>query len=812
MDDSPTTKLTFRRAIAKQWQIPLFLLSMVVFVGVLLQMRPKEAEITFEDKFRDLQELSRQGRYFEFFQNAELVRQEVENDQQLGSLHGLAGRTRVEQLKDQHRMSIVSDRPRSAKDNYQFVINDYSEALRRNWVDPDSAEAKEVFRDVSLAFWNMNNSEMAISSLKRAIDVSDKYDPALHRSLVEMCISARPKGYLELCLSELDGLLANEKSSPSDRAWAFVHKAEVLIAQGQEAKALSLLSSADESVRQSQYGEHVEMLRGRAIHRGGDPDKADLILRALLNGMVGRGDIYAQVALELGKLSYSQFRDHDGRKFYQLVVDSQSGKDWYAAGKLGLAECAVMQHRYDEALSFYQDVVELLRENPNNRALTADQVQRSLSILANNTLGLLRQYDTALPFLELEQQIAASDDVKAANDFARMHVRLARQLREQLKQAEQDSDGAEPSETDEQWTKQQKSRMLSHFEAAGQQYLRVAKLAIGDDKLYGKSLRLAAGCYDDAGNVTKSIETWSRFVNEREGQAEWPEALYSLAQSYQSLGQYDRAIYHYSILQQKHPNHFYSFKSIVPHAKCYLSKEPSENAKAEELLLSVRSNLTVRPKSTVYRQVTFELGELYYNIAKYNLSITFLSEGIARYPDDPGLGKAMFLVGDSYRKSSLLLEELLKDSAQIDTVAIEENSVLHRQHLNRAADYFRRAIAFYEKIPKSARTRRDNLYLRYSWLYQADCMFDLGLYDKALALYDDVVTLYDLTPTALMAFVQIANCNVKLGNPSDANSANQRALLQLAKMTEKDLNDGYVNRSKEQWQQWLKWSQNSGLW
>jgi len=63
-----------------------------------------------------------------------------------------------------------------------------------------------------------------------------------------------------------------------------------------------------------------------------------------------------------------------------------------------------------------------------------------------------------------------------------------------------------------------------------------------------------------------------------------------------------------------------------------------------------------------------------------------------------------------------------------------------------------------------------------------------------------------------MAFTQIINCYVQLGESAEAASTNSRAIWQLTKMPDSALADSTLQRTREQWEQWFDWTEKSGLW
>ncbi len=835
MDDPQKPNITFRQAIAGKWQIPLFIFSLVVFVTVLLQMRPHKVKLTFEQKYTQLKQLATDGRYHDFYAAAEQLRQQAQNKKQLGMVHLLAAQTRVKQLMHRQEWGLNYRTSQGPAANYQYIIRDYRQAMWCGYPDPNSPQAVPVYNDISLAYWGLNDSAKAIATLRKALRMEKKYDPYMQRCLIKMYLASRPDGYLDICNKLLDKMLVSPASGKDDKMWAFVRKAEVLIASEQGKKALAWLNKANDAIKNSKYGNELQLLRGRALHRAGQADKAEQILRALVAQIKTRGDVYAQAVLELGKINYEQYRDKYASYYYKQLVDTQSGSDWYAAGLLGLAECAAMQQRYNDAATLYQQVVSLLKKNPHNRAVNMAQVRDSLRSWSQQ-LTMLKQYNKALLFLEIERKVAPADDIDAAYRYARAHSDIANQILTQINQSKRAGvvSGKSLSPEGKKWLNQQQQLVKEHFEQAADQYLRVANLAVDKDKLYGDCLYDAASCYDKAGDEIKSIETWHRFVLEREGQPRWPEGVFFLAQAYQSQGQYDRAISYYNILLEKHPNLPVTFSGIVPLARCYLAQDPPQSQKAEKLLKSVLDNQAIDPQAIYYRQAMFELGQLYYDNKKYPAAITILTEAIDRYPEDPQLGKSMYLVGDSYRKSVLELTNMIsangsaggstngsangsianptKKSTNIAIVTQDRIDLLKQQRLEKARKYFTQAIEFYGKKPEVQLSKLDKLYQRLCWLYRADCLFDMKQYSKALAMYEETALRYQLTPTALMALVQEVNCQLALGNNLQARAANQRAMWQLRKTPDAVLAEGGVGLSRQQWQQWFNWTNKSGLW
>jgi tetratricopeptide (TPR) repeat protein len=102
--------------------------------------------------------------------------------------------------------------------------------------------------------------------------------------------------------------------------------------------------------------------------------------------------------------------------------------------------------------------------------------------------------------------------------------------------------------------------------------------------------------------------------------------------------------------------------------------------------------------------------------------------------------------------------------------------------------------------------------VKLSHFYRADCLYDLGEYKAAIKLYDAAALKYQEDPSALAAYVQIVNSFCALGKIDEAKTANERAKWLLRKMPPDAFRDNAFSMPKAYWEQWLKWTNNAGLW
>ena len=291
-----------------------------------------------------------------------------------------------------------------------------------------------------------------------------------------------------------------------------------------------------------------------------------------------------------------------------------------------------------------------------------------------------------------------------------------------------------------------------------------------------QSLWKAAGLFDKAGLTPQSIGAYQRYAKEYPTDAQVPEALLSIGQLYQSLGQFAQAIPYLQRNLTEHPNTTPAYMSSVQLARCYMALGDKQYPLAEQTLLSVvQDSKTLSPDAAEFRASLFTLGELYYRNAHWSDAILRLEEAITRYPEDPGAIPARFWLADSYRKSAgSIAEALAKEPTMPQRDALEQ---ARHERLLRAGQIFAEVITTLEDTTRQVQdlSPLEQDYLHYSYLYRADCSFDLKDYATAIKLYDVAANRYGQSVTAIEAYLQIINAYLAMKEPTQAAAAAERA-------------------------------------
>jgi len=167
-------------------------------------------------------------------------------------------------------------------------------------------------------------------------------------------------------------------------------------------------------------------------------------------------------------------------------------------------------------------------------------------------------------------------------------------------------------------------------------------------------------------------------------------------------------------------------------------------------------------------------------------------------------------MGDSYRKSAANIDARLAAAKSGSGTADAIDSTNERKkRLGQARQLYENVTEFYRAYPPGSEL--DKLYKKLAYFYRADCLYDLGSYADAIHQYDAAATQYQDDPSSLAAHVQIVNSWCALGNREEAKKANDRLMWLIKRMPSDAFPDGSFSMPKEYWQQWQKWTSQSGI-
>lgn len=608
----------------------------------------------------------------------------------------------------------------------------------------------------------------------------------------------------------LETYLGREGLSKSERAWALGESARVQVDKGLYGEAKRILDEALklEASEPSDVGSFNYWM-GYCEWKLGNVATAEKHLRVARDLLRTQHPLDADAAYALGKIKQVQHEWASAASFYNAVMQSHLDSRVMPLSKLGRGVCRIALMSHDAGISDLEDLVKNAREREITRKFRAELLTGLR--LGSALLGDNGNLGGALELMAYEQEIEPRPAAEFFGRLADLYVRQADEFEDGLGEL-----------TDPVERPMREGRLRQARSKAGDAFVAYSlALTLKDDKGYGQALWRGIELYDQAGDLGKVITALEKFVGQRPDDALAPDAYLRLGQSYHAAGFFDRAIGAYRHNQMRYPKSLAASKSGVPLARAYMAKGPDFYRKAEETLRGViEDNPQITPDAAEFREALFELAHLHYRTGRYELAISRIREITERYPNDERMGQLYFLMGDSYRKSAGVLEgriaEATTSAATRPALDVAEAKREREKRLLGAREQYDKVIGLW----KHAELKRDldRLYLKLAHFYRADCVYDLGEYVEAIKLYGEAAFRYQDDPSALAAYVQIVNSNVALGRLDEAKAANERAKWMLRRMPAEAFSDGSAARrvvgglAPGQWEQWLKWSGESGVW
>ncbi len=414
-----------------------------------------------------------------------------------------------------------------------------------------------------------------------------------------------------------------------------------------------------------------------------------------------------------------------------------------------------------------------------------------------------QDFQSALEVMSYEQELTPSPQPGFFSELGAMYSKRADQL-----------EGTIPDASPTEKIRRGQQVVDLRNKAAESYILYSRMLTLLDDHGYADALWKGVDLYDKAGNLQAAISALELFVRERPSDRMAPDALLRLGRAYQAAGLFDKAIDAFQRNQLNYSKSLAASKSAVPLAQAYIAKGPAMYARAEATLLGVvENNPLVDPAAEEFRQSLRELAQLYYRTGRYEEAVARLQELTQRYPNDDQKAQMIFMMADSYRKSASLLDAKLASAQTTPSAAaseVAEAAAARRDRLLKARTLYDQVVDLYRV--QTPADNVDKLYQKLAFFYRADCMYDLGSYQDAIKLYDDAAFNYQNDPSSVSAYVQIVNAYFALGKPEEAKAANNRAKWMLQHMPADAFQDGTFSMPKKYWDQWLQWTNDSGMW
>jgi len=477
-----------------------------------------------------------------------------------------------------------------------------------------------------------------------------------------------------------------------------------------------------------------------------------------------------------------------------------------------------------------------------NRGDWEDALDTAQHIITN--LGDVRLYDERwIPFNDLRRRLLQiGRQLREQGDF-NAALRLASYLAPTLSQSDAVRLEAETFETwgakleaepnngtaqeRDQWHRQVDAK----YTMAGDKYRELARLELRNAE-YTSLLWRAIECYRKSGHLDAANVLLSDYLKFEE-RAKRPRGLLALGQNHLNAGRWDDVLPPLERCLIENPDHPLVYNVRLIMARALTEKQQLE--KASEVLMTNLYDGNLRPDSQLFRDSLFELGNVIYRRgdqlllegemttdaeAKSKLdklqsshedflaATKRLAEAINRYDHDKRSLEARYSLGRAYSSAAKFPKQVLA-SGQVTIDAMRRRLALERrQLLESALTAFRNLRQAMDESPEiNEAPQNSQSLLRNCFFGEADVLFELDMFEEAIAAYRNVGNRFMNEPEALEALVQIAECYRAIGQEEQA----RRSLLQAEQMlsripAEADARFTTVTRAdRAQWKQLLDW-------
>ncbi|MCH8164168.1 MAG: tetratricopeptide repeat protein [Planctomycetes bacterium] len=698
--------------------------------------------------------------------------------------------------------------------NNRRIAEQYAKVVQLGvMLDPARLErwayAQIALGDLDAARGLLGELEALAGGSDAGLDVRRRRNRVLRR-LVEFSLRQQDIPY-ESMMQLLEDYRAHHLLAQADHLWAIARQAELRLEAALAQEAIDHLlvdmrrlePNRPQPVDRVGFGEPYTLL-ARAYYDLGKHRYAQYHVQQALQQLSRTDPIRGDALVLVGRLAVAKGQWHVAYEQFDKVVRDYAGTRNTLSGLLGRAEVLSVLGEPQRSLADYRKLRDLLPKAGPRRDVTPHRVARSLADRhdAALTMGKL---EAALEYIMLAETFFEAGQVPAD-----VLIRVASTSRQRADDLMAQA-GRAPAEGVPSQRHLDEIDPAVRYEAnelyrrAADYYVHHARSLAGrpsEDQNWADSLWLAADSYDLAGRHNLAIIHFTEYIAGRSDlDPRRPDAAFRLAQAYQAELDYESAVNYYQQVVADHPRSPLASKSHVPLARCYLAldRRPQAEQQLTQLLSGQRH---LKPDARDYRDALIELGTLYSDNAQYVRAIERLDEAVQRYPDDPRIDETRFRLADTYRRHAVSIIQQLNEPAK-SPAERQRLEALRADHLRTAMELFTLVGEAGDASDPPSAGRMQQL-LRYSYLYRADCAFELGLYEQAVKLYDEVAGRYPQHHSSMTALIQIVNCYSKLGETNRARSAHRRALVRLKQLPDDAFSAPDALLDRGAWERWLE--------
>jgi tetratricopeptide (TPR) repeat protein len=332
------------------------------------------------------------------------------------------------------------------------------------------------------------------------------------------------------------------------------------------------------------------------------------------------------------------------------------------------------------------------------------------------------------------------------------------------------------------------------FARSGAAYAECAAAAAGEART--DLLWQSAGRYLDGQDLYRAVSTLEDLLKEEQRPEKLGEGWFLLGEARRKSKDTDAAEAAY-VDCLKYPTPF-AYRARYQLALLYWQAGRADQAR--DILKQNLAQLRFDRDAEALEKSLYALGDFAYHHHDYSEVVKLLEEALGQFPSNPDQTRARYQLADSYRQLAVEAkrDEMLGDSPNPEYVKHLREK--YRRFLQKAADEYQELAAFLEKPESAGHLTPDER--EEVPLVAADCRYNLGQYQEALALYERLADANAGQRLLLLALGGAARCHSALGQTDKLRQRLEDIRKGLA---------GLKKSEREQWEEWLSLAARPGV-
>jgi tetratricopeptide (TPR) repeat protein len=568
------------------------------------------------------------------------------------------------------------------------------------------------------------------------------------------------RGRIELGLNNFNACSKTLAQIPADSP----SRSEALLLQGQ------LLSGQARGLTADDAGEARQAAFRKAIETFNEAQRRDATPATI-----------AAAKYLIGRCENELGNDKAALKEFDRALERYLETDAGIAAGFEAAQLLCRQKRYAAALERYRTVFRGLdATRPLSNVWVAPDALRADTLESYHELVRAKQFDLAIELAGLLKPLFNEER------GLQLQADASRQWGQELLTQVAAAPAAQAAELEH--SAREKLR------EAGRSYLKLARLRAAARE-FPDDLYSAAECFRSGHEYEAAIAAFREYLVV-ESRRRRPRALIGLGESLLAHNEPAEALASLEECIESHTRDAAVFEARLLASQARLEK--GEVQAAEKLLLDNLDGEALTPASQEWRDSLFALGRLLYQAGRFRDAIQRLEEAVARYPKLPAATEARYLIAEAYRRHAQEIREqgLNEATAEGRLARNREATQLLETSLK---DFDLERDQLLARQEYGALSALDEAILRNCFFARGAVLFELGRYREAIEAYSGATNRYHRHPEVLQAYVQIAACYRRLGQPVEARSTLEQAKYALKHLPEDAVLDGATNYSREEW-------------